>query len=64
MPLEKSKTRAKRCDSLVSETLVDFRRRNLKSGKMSVRETNLFPEPMGLQSVPSVLVFPEVCVHL
>ena len=47
-PGKKCKTRAKKCDGLVSETLVDFRRRNLKSGKMSVRETNLFPEPMGL----------------
>lgn len=37
---KKYKTPAKKCDSLVSETLVGFRR-NLKSGKMSVREINL-----------------------
>lgn len=34
------KTPAKKCDSLVSETMVGFRR-NLKSGKMSVSEKNL-----------------------
>jgi hypothetical protein len=36
---KKCKT-SKKCDSLVSQALVDFRRK-LKSGKMSMREENI-----------------------
>lgn len=55
MALEKCKPWAKKCDSLVSKALVDFRR-NLKSAKMSVRKTNL-PEPTGVKRVHRALVF-------